>query len=110
MALWGDRVEPEEAARYPEAARFPYLGPGFEFIERAPGSLPGIANIHCFNAGVTMSHAALAGDIPGLADGANRLSRAIAAALFAAHAGTLFETLRAHDDRELEATRYFLPR
>ena len=57
-----------------------------------------------------MSHAALAGDIPGLAFGANRLSRAIASSLFVASVDELQAGLLAHDDRELEPTRYFLPR
>ena len=89
VLLWADRVGPQEAARHPDAARFPYLGPGFEFLERTPGVAPGLAHIHCFNAGATMSHAALAGDIPGLAFGANRLSRAIASSLFIASADKL---------------------
>ena len=110
IALWADRISPQEASRHPEAARFPYLGPGFELVERTPGTAAGLGNIHCFNAGSTMSHAAVAGDIPGLAFGANRLSRAIARSLFAASADTLQAALHAHDDRELEPTRYFLPR
>ena len=57
-----------------------------------------------------MSHAAVAGDIPGLAFGANRLSRAIASSLLAASADPLESALHVHDDRELEPTRYFLPR
>jgi cation diffusion facilitator CzcD-associated flavoprotein CzcO len=110
IALWGDRLTPEQAAIYPEGARFPYLGEGFELIERTPGTIPGLSRIHCFNAGATMSHAAVAGDIPGMAYGANRLSRAIARSLFMAGAGELQAALRAHDDRELEPTRFFLPR
>ena len=110
VALWGDRVGADAAARFPEFARFPYLGAGLELTERTPGALPGLGNIHCFNAGSTMSHAAVAGDIPGLAYGANRLSRAIASALLAAEADSLTAALHAFDDRELEPTRYFLPR
>jgi cation diffusion facilitator CzcD-associated flavoprotein CzcO len=110
IALWADRISPQEASRHPDAARFPYLAPGFQLVERTPGTAPGLRNIHCFNAGSTMSHAAVAGDIPGLAFGANRLSRAIARSLFLASAGKLQAALHAHDDRELEPTRYFLPR
>jgi FAD-dependent urate hydroxylase len=110
VALWGDRIDTADAARHPEFARFPYLGAGFELVERVPGTVPGLDNIHCFNSGATMSHAALAGDIPGLAQGANRLSRAIASALFLADADRLTTALHAHDDGELEPTRYFLPR
>jgi FAD-dependent urate hydroxylase len=110
IALWEDRVSAEAAAAHPEAARFPYLGPGFELSERTPGVLPGLSHIHAFNAGSTMSHGALAGDIPGLAFGANRLSSAIASSLFVASADLLRSQLIQHDDRELEPTRYFLRR
>jgi cation diffusion facilitator CzcD-associated flavoprotein CzcO len=110
IARWADRVSSEEAELHPAAAQHPYLGAGFELMERAPGSILGLSHLYCFNAGATMSHAALAGDIPGLAFGANRLSRAIAHSLFVASADVLQSALHAHDDRELEPTRYFLPR
>jgi cation diffusion facilitator CzcD-associated flavoprotein CzcO len=110
IALWADRVPPQDVRRHPEAARFPYLGRGFELIEREPGSIPGLSHVHVFNAGSTMSHAAVAGDIPGLAFGANRLSQAITSGLFVANADTLRRALDAFDDRELEPTRYFVRR
>jgi FAD-dependent urate hydroxylase len=110
IGLWSDHIPPQEVQQHPDAARFPYLGPGFELTERTPGSVPGLSHVHVFNAGSTMSHAALAGDIPGLAFGANRLSQAIAASLLAASADALWASLQSHDDRELEPTRYFLPR
>jgi FAD-dependent urate hydroxylase len=110
IALWSDRVAPEEAEQHPDLARFPYLGRGFELIERTPGAMPGLAHIHLFNAGATMSQAALAGDIPGMAFGANRLSQAIASSLFGASIDKLRANMVAHDDRELEPTRYFLQR
>ena len=110
ITLWTDRISAEEAALHPAEAQHPYLGPGFELTERVPGSVPGLSHLHCFNGGSTMSHAAVAGDIPGLAFGASRLSRAIASSLFVASADALQSALHAHDDRELEPTRYFLPR
>ena len=57
-----------------------------------------------------MSMAALAGDIPGLGYGAGRLARSIAASLLAESIDTLHAGLEAHDDRELEPTRYFVKR
>jgi FAD-dependent urate hydroxylase len=110
IALWADRISAQDAAAHPEAARFSYLGPGFELIERTSGTLLGLSHIYAFNAGSTMSHGAPAGDIPGLAFGANRLSSAIASSLFEASAEALASKLWDHDDRELEPTRYFLPR
>ncbi len=110
IALWSDRIPPEQAACHPECARFPYLGPGFELVERTAGAAPGLGRIHCFNAGATISMAALAGDIPGLGYGAARLARAIASSLLAESIDVLQAGVKAYDDRELEPTRYFVPR
>ena len=107
VLLWRDRVTPDEAARHPEPARFPYLGPGFEFVPR-PGAPSGVSNIHLLNWGVTMSHGALAGDVPGIAPGANRIAQALTRALFGADAERHWQRLLAHDDEELKETRYFV--
>ena len=56
-----------------------------------------------------MSHAALAGDIPGLQIGARRLANAIVCDLFQEDLPTLEAQLRAHDERELAPTRYLVP-
>ena len=108
IALWSDRIAPELAAEDAECARHPYLGQGFELIERSAGQMPGLGRIHMFNVGATMSHAALAGDIPGLQIGTNRLVGAILGDLFAANMPVLEARLRAHDERELAPTRYLV--
>ena len=110
ILTWADRVPPEDAARHPEAARFPYLGAGMEMLEREPDAMPTLANLHVFNWGVTMSHGALAGDIPGLGTGATRLAQAIVRDLFLADADTHFERMHAAEDDELRPTEYFVPR
>ncbi|MYZ44939.1 FAD/NAD(P)-binding protein [Schauerella aestuarii] len=110
IAVWRDRVSTDEATRYAEAARFPYLGPGFELQENVPGSAPDIDRIHVFNWGSTMSHGALAGDIPGLATGALRLAEGVVRRLFAEDAERHYEALAAFEDPELLPTDYFVPR
>ena len=110
ILTWGDRVSREAAAAHPEAARFPYLGYGFELMERRPGAMPALANLHVFNWGVTMSQGALAGDIPAMGIGATRLSNAIAASLFAADADRHFANLIEAEDDELKPTPFFVPR
>jgi cation diffusion facilitator CzcD-associated flavoprotein CzcO len=62
-----------------------------------------------FNWGATMSHGALAGDIPGLAIGATRLAQAIARDLFVEDADRHWARLQAHDEPELAATRWYVP-
>ena len=105
IRTWGAQVPAGEAARFPEEARFPYLGDAFQLA----GSMPGLANVHLFNWGATMSHGALAGDIPGLEIGARRLAQGIARDLFLADAGRHWERLLAHTEDELKPTRYWVP-
>jgi len=109
---WAHHVLPDEAQRYPEPARFPYLGAGFELqgLAGAAGSAEAgaLARMRLFNWGATMSHGALAGDIPGLAIGATRLAHAIARDLFVEDADRHWERLLAHDEPELIATRWYV--
>lgn len=107
---WADRVSAAEAAAHPEEARFPYLGEGFQLLEKIPGTAPGIANVHVFNWGCTMSHGALAGDIPGLAIGADRLAEGIVRDLFVGDADRHFDALLAHEEEELKPTRLYVPK
>lgn len=109
ILLWRDRISAEEAERDAECARHPYLGRGFELMARDAGRTPGLSRIHMFNVGATMSHAALAGDIPGLQIGARRLTAAVVDALFQSNLSILEARLRAHDERELAPTRYLVP-
>jgi len=109
ILLWRDRIPVELAAQDAECARHPYLGRGFELIARDAGRAPGLDRIHMFNVGATMSHAALAGDIPGLQIGARRLANAIVCDLFEEDLPALEAQLRAHDERELAPTRYLVP-
>ena len=108
--VWADRVPDNEARDHPEESRFPYLGDGFQLLEKVKGAALGLANVHVFNWGCTMSHGALAGDIPGLAIGADRLAEGIVRDLFVADAGRHFEALLAHEEEELKPTGLYVPK
>ncbi|WP_048426250.1 NAD(P)-binding domain-containing protein [Methylobacterium indicum] len=110
VLTWGERVSAAEAEAHPEAARFPYLGDGMQMLERAPGRLPELGLLHVFNWGVSLSHGALAGDIPGLGIGATRLAQALVRDLFVAQADDHFPRMTAHEDAELEPTPFFVAR
>jgi len=58
---------------------------------------------------VTLSHGALAGDIPGIETGARRLANGIVRDLFLEDADWYFERLTKHNEDELRPTRYFVP-
>ena len=68
-----------------------------------------LARMHLFNWGSTLSHGALAGDIPGLGIGARRLAAAIASDLFTLDAQAHWQRLLAHDEPELKDTRWYVP-
>ncbi|HEX2546509.1 MAG TPA: NAD(P)/FAD-dependent oxidoreductase [Ramlibacter sp.] len=106
---WGRHVRPEQAASHPEPARFPYLGAGFELRASGEAHREALSRMHLFNWGSTMSHGALAGDIPGLQVGARRLAEAVARDLFVADADRHWDNLQALEEPELLATKWYVP-
>jgi len=107
IETWRAHVPPSEAQKYPEEARFPYLGPAFELNSKNQNFSEALKRIHLFNWGCTMSHGALAGDIPGLEIGARRLADGIVRDLFVEDADRHWLRLREHNEDELKPTRYF---
>ena len=105
ITLWGERVSKAEAARFPEEARFPYLGDAFQL----QGKSVELGRVHVFNWGVTMSHGALAGDIPGIEIGCRRLASGIVRDLFVEDADAYWAQVQKHNEDELKPTRYFVP-
>jgi cation diffusion facilitator CzcD-associated flavoprotein CzcO len=102
---WSTHVPPAEVEKFPEEARFPYLGDAFQLRGREAE----LGRVHVFNWGSTMSHGALAGDIPGLEIGARRLASGIARDLFLEDADRHWERVQVHNEDELKPTRYFEP-
>jgi cation diffusion facilitator CzcD-associated flavoprotein CzcO len=107
-ARWRDRYEPPEALRRPDLGGFPYLGEGFELIEREPGLCPALARIHLLNHGAALSHGAIASDIPGVNVAAERVSTAIVRSLFREDIDPIRRDLESFDEPELEGTPFFV--
>jgi cation diffusion facilitator CzcD-associated flavoprotein CzcO len=101
IALWRDH-DPEAGM----FADFPWLDDAFAFTPKAGHDAPHLARLHCFNFAATASHGKVSGDIPALSDGALRLSRGIAAALFNADIAAHFDRLRAFDRAELQGDEW----
>ncbi|KAL4434219.1 hypothetical protein ABPG75_000660 [Micractinium tetrahymenae] len=80
IATWGDRFEaPSGQARNPLIDVHPYLGPSFEFLEKAPGSTPYLSGLFAYNysalASLGLSASALSGSkyaLPKLVGGITR--------------------------------------
>ncbi|MGH8766183.1 MAG: FAD-dependent oxidoreductase, partial [Burkholderiales bacterium] len=101
---WRSHVSKEAADKFPEEARFPYLGDAFQLR----GSQPALSRVHVFNYGCTLSHGALAGDIPGIEIGAKRLAQGIAKDLFLQDADLHYRRLLDYNEDELKPTAYFV--
>ncbi|MGO4853280.1 NAD(P)-binding domain-containing protein [Phaeovulum sp. W22_SRMD_FR3] len=107
IRTWKDGIyTPEMGKRLPFLTDAPYLGEGFEFLEKTDGACPMLARIHCFNDAAMLSHGKLSGDIPAISAGADRLTRAIVAKLFAADVETHFARLQAFDTPELQGDEW----
>ena len=101
ILLWQDCYTPPKDIANEELGRFPYLGPGFEFLEKEKGSAPYLGQIHLFNAATTLSHAAVSSDIPGVNVGADRLVSALSIQFFTEGAEAHLKDFYAYNDPEL---------
>lgn len=110
IATWGDRYTPPPELARGDLARHPYLGPGFELTERQTGRNPRLTQIHLLNHGATLSHTAIASDIPGVNIAAERVSAAITSSLFREDIDVMRRRVEDFDEPELEGTPFFVPR
>lgn len=98
---WRDRFDPGPELANDELGSSPDLDPQLAFQERVPGSCPSLGRVHCFNHAASLSHGKVAGDIPAISDGAQRLARGIASMLFDADREQHYAALQAFDKAEL---------
>jgi FAD-dependent urate hydroxylase len=84
IALWRDVYEPPAELASERLGSYPYLGSGYQFIERQPGAAPWLRDIHVFNFGASSSFGLPVGDLLSLNGGVPRLVSAIARDLFLA--------------------------
>ena len=93
IALWRDRYAPPAGAEHPKLARFPYLGPSFEFTERVPGQAPYLRNLYFINPPSTLSLGPT-GRVNGMKYGIPRLVAGISRDFFCNDAGAFAQSLK----------------
>jgi cation diffusion facilitator CzcD-associated flavoprotein CzcO len=98
IALWEDRYTPPPAETDPAAGRFPYLGPHFELVEKRPGTLPVLRNIHLFNTGAVVSAGIVSGGLNGMPWGIPRLVAGVSADFYRAEVDRIFEEFDHFDE------------
>jgi FAD-dependent urate hydroxylase len=82
IATWGDRYRPRKGRENEGLARYPYLGEGYEFLEKTPGEAPFLKHIHLTSKAGSTSFGRPVGDIPNLASGVRGISTAIVRNLY----------------------------
>ncbi|MBB3810449.1 NAD(P)-binding domain-containing protein [Pseudochelatococcus contaminans] len=82
IALWRDRYTPPAGEENEALLDYPYLGTGFEFTEKEPGTAPYVGSIFCYTNAAQLSFGRLIGDIPTIKWGIPHLANAIGDSLF----------------------------
>jgi cation diffusion facilitator CzcD-associated flavoprotein CzcO len=98
IARWADRHAPPPDEAWDQLAAHPYLGPGFEFTERVPGTAPHLARVHNFNTGAIASLGPVCNGITGLKHGVPRLVAGVTRALFLEDADRHLDDLMCYDE------------
>ncbi len=94
IELWENYMSEEEKKKYPFALRYPYLGPHFEIRP--------FRGLYCFNQAAFLSHGLIAGDIPGIGTGAERLAQGIAIDLFIQNKEIYYQKLKDYKTEEFD--------
>lgn len=80
----------------------PQLNPDFSFKEKQPGQCPALSQIYLFTHSSLLSVGKIAGDIPGISDGAQKLSQSIVAKLYKNDFKKQLQAVKDYDELEIE--------
>lgn len=100
VAVWGDRYAPPVESADAAASRYPYLGSGFELLEREPGAMPALGNVHLFNIGAVMSMGMVSGGLNGMPFGIPRLVGRLSRDLFMPELDRAYAEFASYDEAD----------
>jgi hypothetical protein len=101
IATWNDVFTPPAGEEDAYLGAAPYLGPGFQFTEKVPGSAPWLNRIHNFTYGATLSMGLSAASISGMKYGMPRLIQGVVGDLFREDVEFHFQSLCDYADPEI---------
>jgi cation diffusion facilitator CzcD-associated flavoprotein CzcO len=106
VLTWADRFTPPRDRTNAEMGRHPYVGPGFELLEKTPGSMPGLRRIRMFNAGSMVSTGPISTGLNGMPFGLPRLTGHISRDFLRDQADELLAEFETYDEPDAwEAVR-----
>jgi cation diffusion facilitator CzcD-associated flavoprotein CzcO len=98
IATWSDRYAAPPDRKNVAMGRYPYVGPGFELMEKAPGMMPGLRRIRMFNHGAMVSAGPVATGLNGMPFGLARLIKHMSCDFLRDQAGALLEEFETYDE------------
>ena len=101
IATWGDRFDPPAGWEDDALLSHPYLGGGFEFTEREPGTAGWVSRVHDFTYGARLSMGLNGNMNSGLGAGGRRIADALSRALFLEDREDFFDSYCEYSDQEL---------
>jgi FAD-dependent urate hydroxylase len=106
IATWSDRYAAPADRTNAAMGRYPYVGPGFELLEKAPGEMPGLRRIRMFNHGAMVSAGPVATGLNGMPFGLPRLIKHMSCDFLRDQADALLEDFETYDEPDAwEAVR-----
>src|SRR5258708_38498368 len=106
VATWSDRYAAPAGRTHGEMGRYPYVGPGFELLERTPGEMPALRRIRMFNHGSMVSTGPISTGLNGMPFGLPRLIKHISLDFLRDQASVLLEEFETYDEPDAwEAVR-----
>ena len=97
IALWKDRYACPKDETGSMLSNYPYLGNGFQFLEKDIGTASWLRNIHLFTFGTTMSFGPSGASINAMKFAVPKLVNAITKDLFFDDIDTHYKSLKAYD-------------
>jgi len=96
IATWGDRYSPPQGEENERLARYPYLGPDFELIEKVPGRAPWLRNVRVFTFGATASFGPSGSSINAMKFSAPRIVAGLTRDFFCEDAAAFYDGLKGY--------------
>ena len=97
IARWSDRYDPPPEERDERPGRFPYLGPDYALMPRAPGVSDWMTDIHMFNIAATMSFGPSGSSINAMTTAVPKLAAGLTRGLFTRDVERHWASLREYD-------------
>jgi cation diffusion facilitator CzcD-associated flavoprotein CzcO len=106
VATWSDRYHPPVDRLNAEMGRHPFVGSGFELLEKTPGTMPGLRRIRMFNGGSMVSTGPVSTGLNGMPFGMPRLIKHISCDFLRDQASAVLEDFETYDEPDAwEAVR-----